>query len=564
MALWVQRLEPFIEEHLFSGEPGCELKLYASMLAGIFYGAPRHRMLRRCVTRVAEMLDEKLDVNNKLKAATFLMSYCNLAGQFDLASQVHARAAPLLDSPDVTPLNELWWYLRVGHYFTMLGDLRAARGALEHVREVAHNHGLSGLRSAALLIRSYQLVVACMQGDLEEAQRLHSETEALVVHSRPMDNWHVVQGRAYLAILRKDAAGTSKWGHAAYLAAKAESMIYTEVLGLLHQAHGIAAAGRSPELDATLANARSMIADTFLTYFESEVRYLIAYAALVDAAPEALRAVEDAVRHAREHDYHHPNMLRFSVALPAVLGAALEAGIEPAYCIEVIGRYQLKPAREDIGNWPWPIRIHALGRFEVQLDGKPLRFSGKTPRKPLALLKAIVANGGTEVPQAKLIDTLWPNEEGDAGKQSFGVTMVRLRKLLGVHEAVVVADERVSLNPALCWVDARAFEARLKQADNARAGADGARVIARTEQALALYQGPFLPADADEAWSVRCDCEACSPRPSKTLADATKHEASGSAPSLATGGASKPTTSLRSSIWARCAATWPCNGRRKV
>jgi DNA-binding SARP family transcriptional activator len=195
-------------------------------------------------------------------------------------------------------------------------------------------------------------------------------------------------------------------------------------------------------------------------------------------------------------------MSRIGVLVPEVLAAAIEAGIESAYAADVIRRYRLKPP-EDAGNWPWPIRIHTLGRFDVQIDGSPLRFTGKTPRKPLALLKAIVAHGGREVHQAKLIDALWPNEEGDAGKQSFGVTMVRLRKLLGTHEAIVVADERVSLNPDLCWVDARAFETRLKQADAMRASPDAGAAVARVDQALVLYQGVFLPGDADEPWSVQ-------------------------------------------------------------
>jgi ATP/maltotriose-dependent transcriptional regulator MalT/DNA-binding SARP family transcriptional activator len=503
MGLWVQRLEPFIEENLFASEPDRELKLFSSMLAGIFYGAPRHRMLRPCVARVSEMLDEKLDVNSKLKAATFLLSYCNLAGELDLARSVYLRVASLLDSPDVTPLNELWWFLRLGHYHTMVGDLQAARDALDHVRAVAHAHGLHGLRSAALLIRSYELVVKCMEADLEAAQRLVAETEALAVHSRPMDTWHVVQGRAYLAVLRRDAESLRRWGRAAYVAAQSEGMVYTEVLGLLHEAHGLATCADRPQLEAVLRTAEELIAGTFLTYFECEVRFLRAYAALGDASrTDALAATQDAVRHARERDYHYPNMLRFSATLPGVLGACLEAGVEAEYAREVIRRYRLRPPREDMESWPWPVRIHTLGRFEVQLDDVLLRFTGKTPRKPLALLKAIVAHGCIDVPQARLIDALWPDEEGDAGRQSFGVTMVRLRKLLGHHDAVLVADERVSLNPALCWVDAHAFEAKLKGSEE-RAASNGPEAVSRMQEALVLYNGPFLPSDAEAAWSVQ-------------------------------------------------------------
>jgi DNA-binding SARP family transcriptional activator len=98
---------------------------------------------------------------------------------------------------------------------------------------------------------------------------------------------------------------------------------------------------------------------------------------------------------------------------------------------------------------------------------------------------------------------LWPNEEGDAGKQCFGVTMVRLRKLLGTPEAITVSDERVSLNPAFCWVDARAFEGELKQAEALRSCGDEVAAMKRAQEVVALYKGAFLPSEAEEGWSMQ-------------------------------------------------------------
>jgi DNA-binding SARP family transcriptional activator len=501
MGVWVERLEPFIHENLFSDAPDRELKLYASVLIGIFYGVPTHPMLRRCVERVSEMLDENLDANSKLTAATFLLTYCNLSGELALGRSVFHRAQPLLDVPEITPLNELWWFLRLGHFQTMVGEYNAARAALDRVHEVTKVHGLSGMRSAALLIRSYELMLACMKHDLASAEHLVAETEMLAVPSRPMDVWHIMQGRAYLASLREDAPGLCKWGHAAYTTARAEGMRFTEVLGLLHEANGAVECGHFDRLDALIEAVRALVAGTYLTYFECELEYLAAYAALRRGPPAGgIGAVERAVRYARDRDFHHPNLLRFSFALGAVLAVALEAGIEVEYVRELIRRLAIRPPSDDLAAWPWPVAIRALGGFDVQLDGAPLRFAGKTPRKPLALLKAIVAFGAVDVPQSKLVDALWANDEGDAGKQAFGVTLVRLRKLLGMHDAIQVADERISLNRDLCWVDTLAFEAKLKRAERAPSAEEGHALL---REALALYRGPFLPSDADEPWSVQ-------------------------------------------------------------
>lgn len=500
MRVWVERLEPFIEEDLFADAPDRELKLYASMLVGILYGAPRHPLLTRCVERVSEMLDENLDANSKLKAGTFLLSYCNLAVDVRRGEAVVRRTTPLLDSPEITPLNELWWFLRLGYYHTLVGELTTARNAQNRVREVAEVHGLSGLRSAALLIRSYELVLACTQHDVDTAHRLAAETEALAVPSRPMDAFHAVHCRAYLAVLHGDAQALCKWGLSACKAAQAEGMLYTEVLGLLAEANGAVECGRFDRLAELIVSVRTLVAETYLTYFECELKFLSAYAALKQGPRDtALVSIEETLQYAREREFHYPNLFRFGFALPAVLAAALAAGIEVDYVRAVIRRYRLRPPSSDDAAWPWPVAIRTLGSFDVRLAGAPLRFPGKMPRKPLALLKALVAFGGVDVPQAKLIDALWTNE-GDAGKQAFGVTLVRLRKLLGMHDAIQVADERVSLSRELCWVDTWAFDARLKRAENITEQ-EASQALLR--EALALYQGPFLPSDADEPWSVQ-------------------------------------------------------------
>jgi LuxR family maltose regulon positive regulatory protein len=129
-------------------------------------------------------------------------------------------------------------------------------------------------------------------------------------------------------------------------------------------------------------------------------------------------------------------MFRFSFVLYALLRDALAWGLEPDYVCEVIRRYRLRPSAEETEHWPWPVRIFTLGRFEIRIDDVPLRFEGKTPRKPLGLLKAIVALGGSDVPLSRLVDLLWRDEEGDAGSKALGVALLRLRKLLGSHDAL--------------------------------------------------------------------------------------------------------------------------------
>lgn len=68
-------------------------------------------------------------------------------------------------------------------------------------------------------------------------------------------------------------------------------------------------------------------------------------------------------------------------------------------------------------SWPYPIKIHTLGKFEIIKDGRPLVFAGKVQKKPLEILKAVIAFGGRDVPVDTITDALWPDADGDLRKK---------------------------------------------------------------------------------------------------------------------------------------------------
>ena len=151
---------------------------------------------------------------------------------------------------------------------------------------------------------------------------------------------------------------------------------------------------------------------------------------------------------------------------------------------------------------PWPIEVHVLGRFDLMKDGKQFGPEGKAQRKPLALLKALVALGGAAVPESKLIEIVWAETlQGDA-QTAFHVTVHRLRKLLGHDQAIHVSDRRASLDPKLVWVDLWALDSQLAAViPVARATVpDGAQLERAAPAILELYRGHFLEGEPDAAW----------------------------------------------------------------
>ncbi len=143
-----------------------------------------------------------------------------------------------------------------------------------------------------------------------------------------------------------------------------------------------------------------------------------------------------------------------------LLEKALEAGIQVDYVQNIISKRGLnrRNAPIHLENWPWTVKIYAMGAFQVIRDGKRLSFSGKVQKKPLSLLKMLMATRTQAVSQNQICDSLWPEAEGDLARSSFRMALSRLRKMLGDMEAVESRDGNVRLSPRHCWVDAWAVE----------------------------------------------------------------------------------------------------------
>jgi two-component SAPR family response regulator len=125
---------------------------------------------------------------------------------------------------------------------------------------------------------------------------------------------------------------------------------------------------------------------------------------------------------------------------------------------------------------------------------------GKAKKKPLELLKLLVAYGGDQVSESRVTDALWPRIDGDSAHRSFTSTLHRLRKLLGEDRAVTLHEGRVSLDRRYFWLDTWAFEQLTADLEGA---VDAARIEKLVERVLSLYRGSFMADDADAAWMIQ-------------------------------------------------------------
>jgi class 3 adenylate cyclase/DNA-binding SARP family transcriptional activator len=151
-----------------------------------------------------------------------------------------------------------------------------------------------------------------------------------------------------------------------------------------------------------------------------------------------------------------------------------------------------------------PLAIYTLGQFALLRDGQPITFSRKVQKRPLDLLKVLVAHGAMRADIGPLIAALWPDAEGDAAKVSFDSNLHRLRKLIEVDDVVRLSEGRLSLDDKRCWLDVWAFEELLGRIERAtRAPSPDSAVLGElTRELLRLYPGHFLEQETQESWAV--------------------------------------------------------------
>lgn len=218
---------------------------------------------------------------------------------------------------------------------------------------------------------------------------------------------------------------------------------------------------------------------------------------------DALAALRAALRLSREQGFVICTLWWHHDMLELVFVTALNAGIEPEFVQASIRRRNFVPHHPPLTckAWPWPLQVFTFGGFELIKASQPLGFGRKTPKKPLELLKVLIALGGVDVPEGTLIDALWPDSDGDTGHSAFSTTLGRLRHIVG-EEFLTVADGRISLDRRRCWTDVWAFEDLTRRAKAVESMDDADRLLPLAEDALALYRGHFLAADMDAVWAL--------------------------------------------------------------
>jgi LuxR family transcriptional regulator, maltose regulon positive regulatory protein len=185
----------------------------------------------------------------------------------------------------------------------------------------------------------------------------------------------------------------------------------------------------------------------------------------------------------------HALLINLPAPLAQLCADSLSAGIEPDHCRRLIARRRLTAPPSRPAEWPWPLRIHVLGSFRLELDGQDIDFGSKTPTRSLDILRALAVARDRACALEQLYDWLWPEADGGRAKAACEQALHRLRKLLGPQEFIVQREGRLRLSSAV-WIDFDDWERQLVTA--LRAGQTAAEAHEPLQRAFHAFAGPLV------------------------------------------------------------------------
>jgi DNA-binding SARP family transcriptional activator len=504
---WIGWLDARMRQGVSFPSAEVEARVAASMTGALIWRMPDHPDIKKWVNASLSLLQEEISAEGRIRAYINIIAYYLWMGEFTECSLVVDRVRKMASTGPPSPMSEITSI--VAEALLLRTFIDSSEDLLKMVTSGLQKADRSGMHMMDLSLLSLG-VYSCLNADNAALAGTYlSGIEKVSESGRPAGSSLFLHQSAWAALLARDAQRAVTLAAKAVQLAEETGILLPEAIGRVVLALSMCEAGDHVEAGLQLERVRGIAVRTGSTYLEYLHHTAQAHCAFRrDDRGRALEALRRAMELGRGKGYTSVATFLRPDSMSRLCAEALEADIEVGYVQEIIRRLHLVPdgASKDLERWPWPIRIYTLGRFALLSDAETSGDSGKAQKKPLLLLKALIALGGRDIREEDLADTLWPEAEGDSGHNVFTTTLFRLRKMLGNDRAVLLSRGRVSINDQICWVDVWAFERLCKRAEILAERMPGGTRPKELRQiaakAACLYAGLFLQTDPDKAWAI--------------------------------------------------------------
>jgi DNA-binding SARP family transcriptional activator len=502
---WIALIDELMGKYPLFPFPAIEAYVSTGLLFSLAIRQPQRPETEELAKRVLKLSAEIQDPHLHGKTAQFLILHHIWKGDLTAARSV-------IDSLQgsagyQTPVTSI----QLGFLEALYSWLAAQPDAcLTHVSEALAVSETTGVRLLDYLLFGQGTCAALSKGDLGTAREFLKKMSPVVDSARRNDISYYYHLASWYSLLRGDISrARTEAEKAAEFSVECGSPFAEGICSLMlaHILHRCSESHRASEYLTRAYRIGNSMNSALIEFPAFLLDALFAFDRGDEAAGLAALCTALAIGRAKglmNYDGWHPAVMSRLCAI------ALESGIETEYVREMICLRKLAPTDDGVllEQWPWPLRISTLGRFELVKEGEAVIFSGKAQQKPLLLLKALIALGGRDVPEEQFTDLVWPDADGDLAHKSFEITLLRLRRLLGVENVLRLQDGCLTLDARLCRVDAWALEHLFNRAESlwkaarkqlSHAMMDEAAQL--TEQALDMYKGHFLDRE-NHPWAL--------------------------------------------------------------
>lgn len=513
---WIAWLDEAGARGVACPSPQAEARVAASMAAALMIARPDHPEIGSWLEHAVREARNHPDITYRVSSYSYIINYYYWVGDLEAAAVLLEEIRQLAQAAGASPLLRLiWFWLEAAIAVWLESDDEGALKKVSEALKYAEETGIHIWDQPLLAVGGY---AALSYGDIRRARSLTGRIAAGLNPNRRhmVGQYHYLE--AWIALVEGQLAKAQVKGEVALRITRETGYVFPQIIVLLGLVWTLLEANDLKQARSFLKEAEELSSRTGSRTF----RYgcLLARARLGFLAveeSEAAAALKEALWLGRTHGFYGLFWISSPAAFAALCAEALARGIETEQACRIIKRCRLAPPvslkGEVAAQWPYPLAVQTLGEFVVIRDGEPLAFPGKSPRKPLKMLKIMIALGGRGVKEEWLSDLLWPEADGDAAHKSFEVNLARLRKLLGGRNHILYRNGQVEINPDCCRIDVVELEALLREAEKAWEDldrlavgkkAEAAEVAVRlSDLAVSRFQGDFLPAD-DEPWAVNC------------------------------------------------------------
>ncbi len=479
-----------------------EIQFTFSMVTALMWRRPQPSFIEPWIDRAKHILEEVAEVEKYAFFVGVLGNFFTWLGDMESADKYTRILKTAAESKASPPLMRLVYYANRAVIDWSIGNPEESLRLVEQGLAISRKSGVHVFDVALLGAGAY---ASLFRNDVASAEQYLKQSAPLVTHPAHVMRANYLYLQAVVARAKGDLIKAWEFIQEALAVKGLKGSLFPEAVVTYAAADVLHALGHDDEARQYLNEVkliRNKMGSFNLQFIVHLLESQLAFdEGREDVGLEALRCAL-AVGRKRNFSFSH-NWLSKSMA--RLCARALEADIEVEYVQDLIRKTKLVPDADTSTNgaWPWPVKIYTLGRFEIQLDGKPLPPRRKAPYRVLNLLKAMIAMGGHDIPASRLIDVLWPDAEGDKGQETFHKTLQRLRRLLSLDQLIQVRGNKVSLNREICWVDVLAFDDLISHGDGVEGKRlnNGANWVRAYEQAIGLYRGHFLGGDEPEAWA---------------------------------------------------------------